>query len=336
MTSSRSHWYTFPSVITTGLLRQGALGTALWTLGDRVDSVQHLEEALCAFQRVLDVEPEKNDPVGNRATAQGNIGVTFSSLGRIQKDPSLVEKAIEAYEGALRARPRNSSPLEWASTQLNIGNAMVTLMKLSGNSDGNEPLEQAISKFNEALSVFTPEKVPLAWAMAKNGLGSTLLGLHLRTGRPNQLSRAIHCLESALTVRTFELDQRGFASTQHCLALAFKRAWSTASEKQKVREYADRALKASESALRVYTPQSDPEPYAGLQEDRANLLMYLGREERNLRRWDAAVEAYDAAMDVYGSENERGRKIGKKRNELYVFIDVNQARPIWLSPKRCK
>ena len=66
---------------------------------------------------------------------------------------------MEAYRAALEERPRDRVPLDWAMTQMNLGNALRTL----GQRDsGTARLEEAVTAWNASLEVFT-SVWPLDW-----------------------------------------------------------------------------------------------------------------------------------------------------------------------------
>ena len=63
-------------------------------------------------------------------------------------------------------------PLDWATTQNNLGNA---LQSLGERESGTARLEEAVAAYREALKEWTRERVPLEWAMTQNNLGNCAL-----------------------------------------------------------------------------------------------------------------------------------------------------------------
>ena len=61
-------------------------------------------------------------------------------------------------------------PLDWATTQNNLGNA---LLWLGQRESGTARLEEAVNAFRDALLEKTHEREPLAWAATHNNLGKT-------------------------------------------------------------------------------------------------------------------------------------------------------------------
>ncbi len=71
-----------------------------------------------------------------------------------------MELAITAYNCALEVRTREAFPVQWATTQNNLGAAYSDRIK----EDKAENLELAITAYNCALEVYTREAFPVEWA----------------------------------------------------------------------------------------------------------------------------------------------------------------------------
>ena len=84
--------------------------------------------------------------------------------------------AITAYREALNEWTRDKVPLDWAMTQNNLGNALLTL----GERGEDKALKDAITAYREALKEWTRDKVPLQWAGTQNNLGTALSTLGKR------------------------------------------------------------------------------------------------------------------------------------------------------------
>ena len=68
-------------------------------------------------------------------------------------------------------------PLNWATTQNNLGN---TLLALGERETGTERLEEAVVAYRAALTEYTRDHVPRHWAMTRNNLSNALLALRER------------------------------------------------------------------------------------------------------------------------------------------------------------
>ena len=93
------------------------------------------------------------------------------ALGERESGTARLEEAVAAYREALKERTRERVPLDWATTQNNLGNA---LAELGERESGTARLEEAVAAYREALKERTRERVPLDWATTQNNLGNAL------------------------------------------------------------------------------------------------------------------------------------------------------------------
>src|SRR5258707_7424423 len=77
-----------------------------------------------------------------------------------------LEEAVVACRAALEERTRERVPLDWATTQNGLGNALPTLGE---RESGTARLEEAVVAYRAGLEEGTRERVPLSWAMSVTG-----------------------------------------------------------------------------------------------------------------------------------------------------------------------
>ena len=104
-------------------------------------------------------------------------------------------QAEEAYRAALEELTRERVPLDWAMTQNNLGNALLTLGRRKSET---EQLEQAEEAYRTALEEYTRERVPLNWAMTQNNLGFVLFTLGEFESDTERLEQAVEAYRAAL------------------------------------------------------------------------------------------------------------------------------------------
>ena len=80
-------------------------------------------------------------------------------------------------------------PLNWATTQNNLGTA---LQNLGGREAGTERLEEAVAAYRDALKEQTRDRASLGWATTQNNLGNALQNLGAR-----QAGTALHKVQFA-------------------------------------------------------------------------------------------------------------------------------------------
>ena len=92
-------------------------------------------------------------------------------LGEESGDNAKLATAIDFYRKVLTVWTRERVPLQWATTQNNLGTA---LESLGERESGTARLDEAVAAYREALKERTRERVPLNWAMTQNNLGTAL------------------------------------------------------------------------------------------------------------------------------------------------------------------
>ena len=82
--------------------------------------------------------------------------MALSRLGERESGTETLQKAVAAYGEALKEWTRERVPLQWATTQSNLG---VALSRLA-SARADETLQKAVAAYGEALKEWTPEASP--------------------------------------------------------------------------------------------------------------------------------------------------------------------------------
>jgi tetratricopeptide (TPR) repeat protein len=207
--------------------RLNSLGLALTALGERESGTARLEEAVSAFRNAL------------------------LTLGERESGTERLEQAIDAFRNALTEMTRERLPLQWATTQSNLGNA---LWRLGERENGTERLEEAVTAFRDALTEWTRERVPLQCAMTQNNLGNALWRLGERENGTERLEEAVAAFRNALMERTREHVPLDWAMTQNNLGNALL----TLGERENGTERLEEAVTAFRDALTEWTRERVP------------------------------------------------------------------------------
>ena len=104
-----------------------------------------------------------------------------------------LEEAVAAYRAALEEMTRARVPLQWATTQNNLGAA---LQVLGERESGTARLEASVA-YRAALEERTRERVPLDWAMSTGNRGVALRLLAERRGDIAMAERALAQITAA-------------------------------------------------------------------------------------------------------------------------------------------
>jgi uncharacterized caspase-like protein len=113
--------------------------------------------------------------------SQGNM--RYRQGGEFGDNAALID-AIEINRRALALAPRLERPEDWAATQDNLGNALITL---GVRESGKTRLEEAVAAFHLALEERARERMPLEWASTQNNLANALLALGERESGTERL-----------------------------------------------------------------------------------------------------------------------------------------------------
>ncbi|WKW49431.1 tetratricopeptide repeat protein [Rhodomicrobium lacus] len=212
-----------------------------------------------------------------------------AKLGEERGDSEKLKTAIAFYLKTLTIWTRERVPLDWATTQNNLGTALSTL---GARESGTGRLDEAVAAYREALKEWTRERVPLDWATTQNNLGTALGRLGERESGTARLNEAVSAYREALKEFTRERVPLQWATTQNNLGNALQ----TLGERESSTARLDEAVSAYREALKEWTRESVPLDWAGTQNNLGNALLRLGERETGTARLDEAVAAYREAL----------------------------------------
>ena len=212
-----------------------------------------------------------------------------------KEDNGALNDAIAVYRAALEEYTRERAPLDWAMTQSNLGNALLTLGE---RESGTERLEEAVAACRAALEECTRERAPLDWAMTQNNLGAALWTLGQRESGTERLKEAVAAYHAALGERTRERVPLDWAVTQSNLGIAL----TALGERESGAEWLEEAVTAYRAALQEHTRQRAPREWAMTQNNLGYTLATIGEREGDLKRLEEGVVANRAALEEYTRE----------------------------------
>jgi tetratricopeptide (TPR) repeat protein len=225
------------------------------------------------IKRVRSLLNASADRPGWDADALGSTRVILAdalqTLGDQSGKNEPLEAAVVAYRAALAERTRERVPLDWATTQNNLGTA---LWRLGEREAGTARLEDAVAAYRAALAERTRERVPLDWAMTQNNLGNALLSLGEREAGTARLEEAVAAYRAALAEYTRERVPLDWAGTQNNLGNALLTLGAREAGTARLEE----AVTAYRAALSVFEP--------------AKATYYVSVTQNNLKRAQALLE----------------------------------------------
>jgi tetratricopeptide (TPR) repeat protein len=117
---------------------------------------------------------------------------------------------------------RQTFRMEWAETQLLLGNAKGELGRRIKGEEGPRLLKESLAEYQQSLSFYTPAQSPEYWAGAQNNLGIALVNLGKRANGPEgikYLNGAFSAKRAARDVRTpAQFHQEGAAPPNNVAA----------------------------------------------------------------------------------------------------------------------
>jgi CHAT domain-containing protein len=216
-----------------------------------------------------------------------------------------LEQALACYQDALQVRTFDAFPVDWSTTQNNLGDSYLNRIR----GDKAENLELALACLREALKVYTFDAFPVEWAMTQNNLGDSYLN-RIRGDKAENLELALACYQNALKVYTFDAFPVEWAMTQNNLGDSYlNRIRGDKAENLEL------ALACHQNALQVRTFDAFPVDWAMTQNNLANAYCdrIKGDKAENLE-WAIAcfqdalqVRTFDAfPVDWAGTQNDLG------------------------------
>ncbi|MFO1102433.1 MAG: tetratricopeptide repeat protein [Methylocystis sp.] len=281
-----------------------ARAVELYAQGDEFEDSAALVDAVAAYRVALMKISRQRAPLQWAAT-QNDLGDALARLGERQSGIARLEEAVASYRAALTERTQERVPLDWAMTLNNLGNTLRTLgERESTQEESNRRLEEAAASYRAALTEGTQDRVPLQWAMTQINLGDALTALGERDSGQEESNRSLEAAVAAycaaLTERALERVPFDWAMTQNNLGAALARLGEWESRQEESTRRLEAAAAAYRAALTEWTQERAPLQWAMAQNNLGAALMALGeresRQEESIRRLEAAVAAYRAAL----------------------------------------
>ena len=204
-------------------------------------------------------------------------------------DNAALKQSIEIWRLVLVQRPRDRMPLDWATTQNNLG---IALEALGERESGTSHLEAAVAAYQAALQERTRDRVRLDWAGTQASLGSALARLGERESGTARLEEAVAAYRAALEEYKRDRVPLDWAGTQTGLGNALARLGEREGGTARLEE----AVAAYRAALEEYKRDRVPLDWATTQNNLGLALAALGERESGTARLEEAVAAYRAAL----------------------------------------
>ncbi len=252
-------------------------------------------EAAEHFAKAFSLLPSDSAHEAKRIEYLEGEAFAFYRQGNEFGDNAALVSASDRYKALLLLRSRERVPLQWATTQMNLG----TVLETRGEREsGTGKLEEAVAAYREALKEFTRERVPLQWATTQMNLGNalgSLGGTEIGTGK---LEEAVAAYREALKEFMRERVPLDWAKTQMSLGNALNFLGEREIGTGKLEE----AVAAFREALKERTRERVPLKWARTQNNLGYALWRLGERESGTGKLEEAVAAYRETLKEFTRE----------------------------------
>src|SRR6516225_812395 len=264
-------------------------------------------EAAAHFANAAAVFPPGSINEDKRASYLQKEASSLYQQGDEYGDNGALLSAIEGYKRLVELTPRERVPLQWATIQNDLGNA---LSVLGERESGTAKLEEAVVAYREALKEWTRERVPLRWAMTQNNLAIALRALGMREGGTEKLEEAVTAYREASKEQTRERVPLQWATIQNNLGNALQLLGERETGTAKLEE----AVAAYREALKEQTRERVPLDWARTQNNLGSALSSLGERESGTAKLEEAVVAYREALKEWTRERVPLQWAGTQNN----------------------
>ena len=258
--------------------------------------LEHLEQALEAFQNALAIRCQDSLLLLDCAGTQNNIGNVSSELGtRLGEELGLphLKHALNVYQRNLEVFTSEAFPQQWAMTQDNLGTIYFKLCIFECKEDSLYLMHKGMEAYQKAIEVYDSLQLLQDWARTQNNFGNGFRELGIRTEGQvgsDYLQQAADTYMCAMEVLTYKAFPRLWASIQDNLGIAYRASGIRVAGPQGI-DYLRLAVIAYRNALKVRTRQELPLKWAQTQSNLAEAYLDLGQN-------DAAAQAYANCLKV--------------------------------------
>jgi tetratricopeptide (TPR) repeat protein len=269
------------------------IGVSYMYLGSVEGDIQKLEEALKFFREALQVRNPKQFPL-DWARTQSNIGGTLRFLGIQEQNPKRVKEAVQTLRTALEKQDDKRAPMDWALTQIRLAK---TLWFLGIEEHDGAQLREAETAVKQALTKLSPATTPLVWVDAQWTMGNILRGLSTGQTGTKELDEAIAAFEIIQKHVRRDRDPWKWAVLQYDYAnvlVDYAEKETGIAGTIKLKE----GIQKLYESLEIRTRTADPFGWALTQRTIGAALSVLGLREVGTKRLEAAVLAYNRALEI--------------------------------------
>lgn len=227
---------------------------------------------------------------------QRSIGTIHAQLGLREISDEHLIAAIDAFNAALTALPRETAPREWAITQASLG---PVLAARSEREPGTASVDAAIAAYTGALEVLSPVDDPDDWSMAQQNLANSLRLLGTRSAENTYFEASIVAFRAAVAARSREDSPYDWAVSQTNLGAALMQLGMRTGDRDLFVE----SIATIELAIAELPRERVPDRWARAYSNIGVAQMWLGADEAGPERLQQAIASFTTALEEFTPED---------------------------------
>lgn len=195
------------------------LANCLWHRGQRLSAANDLREAIETLEKARANLGDCSDAAELLPHICNSLGIALMDLHRLigsERDASLLDRAIEAFNAGVRASEDLSNAEGWGAAKSNIGALLAEKAQANGLDEGTRDFlrVRAIAELSAALETSPSVAFPIQFGQTQLKLGNVLREHAISVGEPLgefYLSRALNAYEAAASVYSEDRDPERWA-----------------------------------------------------------------------------------------------------------------------------
>ena len=275
---------------------QFELGGAYGKIGGYKASAEILRQSVDSYRAALKGFDAPIYAAG-RADTQRRLGGSLGALADLDGPNSTndLREAIAAAGEALKIYHKQSNPVSWAATQVQLA---VNLGQLGAKTQNRDDLKQSIAIFQQVLDGYPRDRDPHDWATIQIELGDILLIQGDQYADSNSLQQAAIAYRAGLEELSPERDAIAWSNAKRGLGGAL----TDLGENMSNTLYLEQAVSALNDALKVLKPDREPLLWAAAKSGMGDALVGLGEQGAGVRHLKEAVDNYREALSVLSKD----------------------------------
>ena len=274
------------------LMKGLTLGTPAW-MKDPTRLIQDQAKTI-AKVRNKEIDEESN-----------RYRTRIQTLRECQENEDHTDKLLSNIR-ELRLSGRHAAALDLLKQLDNSKSPDVWLMRADSAYEltRHEPalnlLEETANALERALGLVDKRQNQSQWAKIQTKLGGVYQRIYQRTGRGEQLGRALRSLNQAIEVLSVDQRSKEWGEAQKALGAALYHVGSQENDLQKLEE----AVRAFAVATEVFSREREPLKWASVQNNIGIALTEIGKLRKDFTKVEEGMAAIEAALEVMTQERD--------------------------------